>query len=375
MTPRRKSSACSAWLLLAVLLLALGLLAVLVYVPVAAAGSFGPPVPALSPWQQFSYAVELLWNSEDLTLPRDLNGAEQLFVIEPGESVYAITERLEAAGLVRSGRSVRVYMVWTGMDAYIQTGTYRLSPALSGRSIADMLRSSLLTEIPFNVLAGWRMEEIAASLPTSGLAITPEQFLIAAAAPLVPPAFLPPGAGGEGYLAPGAYLLPRETSADQLVSVLFQQTATVISAEMQAGFSNHGLSLHQAVTLASMIEREAVHEDEMALIASVFYNRLAIGMKLQSDPTAQFALGYNAAQGTWWTNPLTAADLQVNSPYNTYVADGLPPGPICNPGLAALQAVAAPASSPYYYFQARCDGSGYHNFAETFEQHEQNYCP
>jgi UPF0755 protein len=98
-------------------------------------------------------------------------------------------------------------------------------------------------------------------------------------------------------------------------------------------------------------------------------------MKLQTDPTVQYALGYNAAQGTWWTNPLSMDDIKFESPYNTYIYPGLPPGPISNPGLAALEAVAHPAESNYYYFQAKCDGSGQHNFAETFEQHQQNYCP
>jgi UPF0755 protein len=117
-----------------------------------------------------------------------------------------------------------------------------------------------------------------------------------------------------------------------------------------------------------------VVEDEMPLIASVFYNRLAVGWKLESDPTVQYALGYNEAQGTWWTNPLSAADLQVDSPY-TYVYSGLPPGPIANPGLAALKAVAFPAQTPYYYFRAACDGSGRHLFAETFDEHLGNACP
>jgi UPF0755 protein len=129
------------------------------------------------------------------------------------------------------------------------------------------------------------------------------------------------------------------------------------------------------VTIASIVQREAVVDTEMPLIASVFYNRLAIGMNLQTDPTIQYALGYNTAQGTWWTNPLSMDDLKIDSPYNTYIYPGLPPGPISNPGLAALEAVAHPTDSIYYYFQAKCDGSGLHNFSETFDQHQQNYCP
>jgi len=115
--------------------------------------------------------------------------------------------------------------------------------------------------------------------------------------------------------------------------------------------------------------------DEMPMIASVFYNRLGINMRLQTDPTVQYALGFDFPQGSWWTTPLSLDDLKVDSPYNTYLHPGLPPGPISNPGLAALQAVAAPAKSNYFYFQARCDKSGLHNFAETLEQHQQNNCP
>jgi UPF0755 protein len=115
-------------------------------------------------------------------------------------------------------------------------------------------------------------------------------------------------------------------------------------------------------------------EEEMPLIASVFLNRLAAGMKLDSDPTVQYALGYNPGKETWWTNPLSLEDLQFDSPYNTYLYPGLPPGPIASPGLAALQAVAFPAQTPYYYFRADCGGAGKHAFAETFEEHIQNEC-
>ena len=138
-----------------------------------------------------------------------------------------------------------------------------------------------------------------------------------------------------------------------------------MTLDLRSGFVNHGLNVYQAVTLASIIQSEAVMEQEMPMIASVFYNRLAIDMPLQADPTVQYALGYNSAQASWWTTPLSAQDLQFNSPFNTYIYPGLPPGPISNPGLGALQAVASPEQSQYYYFQARCDGSGFHNFAET----------
>jgi len=169
--------------------------------------------------------------------------------------------------------------------------------------------------------------------------------------------------------------VPRGISAGQLVTELVRDFALHLSPELRDGFARQNLTVHHAVTLASIIAREAVVDDEQPLIASVFLNRLAANMKLDSDPTVQYALGYDAVNQTWWKNPLDLADLQVDSPYNTYRYAGLPPAPIANPGLSALQAVAYPAQTPYYYFRARCDGSGRHAFAETFEQHVQNNCP
>ncbi|NMB90632.1 MAG: endolytic transglycosylase MltG, partial [Chloroflexi bacterium] len=143
---------------------------------------------------------------------------------------------------------------------------------------------------------------------------------------------------------------------------------------LQEQFRLNGLDLSQAVTLASIVERESVVDDEKPLIASVFLNRLNNGMKLDSDPTVQYAIGYREDQLSWWTNPLTAADLNVNSPYNTYLNPGLPPGPISNPGLEALRAVAYPAQTPYFYFRALCDNSGRHVFSATYAEHLQNAC-
>ncbi len=148
-----------------------------------------------------------------------------------------------------------------------------------------------------------------------------------------------------------------------------------LTSDLRDGYGRQGLSIYQAVTLASIVQREAVHDDEAPMIASVYLNRIKINMKLEADPTVQYALGYNATQQAWWTNPLSVYDLKINSPYNTYLIDGLPPTPISNPGLTALRAVAYPAESSYYYFSARCDNSGYHNFAQTFQEQLQNLCP
>ena len=366
---------CIPAVLLIFMLVVIGLVAMAVFVPALAWQSFGAPGPSLDSYQRFTYALDLVWNTGDLTQPRDPGGADQLFVIQPGESVRSISDHLEQAGLIRNAQSFRTYLLWTGLDTIIQTGTYRLSPAQTGRDIAQMLKSTTLTEVTFSVLPGWRLEEIAASLPTSGLDITPADFLAAASAPANAPDFILAGASVEGFLSPGKYTLARTTSAEQLVFLLLQSFSSKLTPELQSGLTSHGLTVFQAVTMASIIQREAVVADEMPMIASVFYNRLGINMRLQADPTVQYALGYDTARGSWWTTPLSLDDLKVDSPYNTYLNTGLPPGPISNPSLPALQAVAAPAASNYFYFQARCDKSGLHAFSETLEQHQQNNCP
>jgi UPF0755 protein len=218
------------------------------------------------------------------------------------------------------------------------------------------------------------MEEIAASLPTSGLDISPEAFISAAQTPPQVLAFASP-ATMEGFFLPDSYLLPRTTTVNQLLETMARNFTLHISDDMRAGFSAQSLDVNQAVILASIIERESIHSEEMTMIASVFINRLNIGMTLGSDPTVQYALGYDSTNQTWWTNPLSLDNLKFDSPYNTYIYAGLPPAPISNPSLDALHAVAFPETSPFYYFQAMCDNSGYHTFAVTFDEHLSNGCP
>jgi UPF0755 protein len=222
------------------------------------------------------------------------------------------------------------------------------------------------------ILPGWRIDELAANLPTTGLEMTPEEFLVAARNRY--PGFkVTTGAAVdaplEGLFIPGSYQVERDISPEELVQFLLSETDRWIQESVIMGLEQKGLSLYQGMILASIIEKETINTDEMPIIASVFHNRLAISMKLETDPTVQYALGYNSVQGTWWTNPLTYSDLEVDSPYNTYRYPDLPPTPIAFPSLNALQAAAFPAQTPYYFFRAACDGSGRHNFSETFEQH------
>jgi UPF0755 protein len=342
-------------------------------IPLAAARTYGPPSEQLNAVQRLQYSAMLLWYDGLLTRPADAGGAERDFEVVSGEDAVSIAVRLEQAGLVRDAGAFRAYLVYSGLDTSLQAGEYRLSPALSSMQLAQRLQDATPAQVKFVVLPGWRMEEIAAALPTSGMNITPEQFLAVARAPRAAPD-LPPGAGAEGFLFPDQYTLPRVIQAEQLVTLLMDHFFAALTPEMRDGFAAQGLDVYQAVTLASIVQREAVEQDEQPLIASVFLNRLAVGMRLDGDPTVQYALGYDAASNSWWKSPLSLADLEIISPYNTYQNTGLPPGPIANPSLSALQAVAKPASTSYYYFRARCDGSRRHAFAETFEEQLQNAC-
>jgi len=367
----KRNYSCASLILLVILIMLL--VAVIIYIPVLAEQSFGPASSSINLPDRFSYAISLLWSAEDLTTAFLPGGVEQNFVIESGESVTQISDNLRSSGLIRNSKIFRIYLIWKGIDTSVQAGKYDLNPGMTGMEIAHTLQDATPAEIIYNVWPGWRMEEIAASLPTSGLNITPEEFLSAAQnhAPMV---FIPKNKTAEGFLFPGSYTLSRETTADQLVSILIQNFSNNLSAKLQEDFARQGLDIYQAVTLASIVEREAIVTDEQPMIASVFLNRLDQVMKLDSDPTVQYAVGYDFQKGNWWKNPLTLDDLAIDSPFNTYIYIGLPPTPISNPDLNALQAVANPAQTPYYYFRARCDGSGLHNFSETFEQHLQNAC-
>jgi len=343
-----------------------------------AADRFGPPAPGMSFTRQLRLSALLFLREAQLTEPANPLGGPQPFKIALGESPIGIAARLQDQGLITDAQAFSTFLQYSGLDTTIQAGEYTLSPALSPLEIARDLQDATPKEVTLSILEGWRLEEIAGTIPTTGLEFDSQDFLDAALVP--PPGYpfleeLPPGNSLEGFLSPGAYHLPREAPVDQVIAVLLDGFAASLTPELDSGFEQQGLAVSEAVTLASIVEREAIVKEEMPLIASVLLNRLSAGIRLEADSTVQYALGFNQAQGTWWTNPLSSQDLQIDSAYNTYRYPGLPPGPIANPGSSALRAVAFPATTPYFYFRAACDGSGNHSFAETFEEHLNNACP
>lgn len=337
---------------------------------------FGAPSPNLGTFQLLRLGIELGFRADALLHPVDENGRPVRFSIGLNEPTSQIVGHLQEAGLIREANLFSIYLIYTGRDTRLLAGDYQLSPAMNAVELTAALLDQTPETVTFVILPGWRLEEIAAALPAAGVNVSPEDLLVAAWDPpegFVLPFELPEGASLEGYLLAGSYEIDREANALGLITTLVA-AFPVYSEELLAGFEQQGLSLHQAVTLASIVERETVIAEEMPLIASVFINRLHNNIQLEADPTVQYALGYDETSGSWWKTPLTSADLVVGSSYNTYANPSLPPGPIAAPSYEALWAVGHPESSDYLFFQAACDGSGRHVFALTYEEHIANNC-
>jgi UPF0755 protein len=299
------------------------------------------------------------------------------FEITSGESASAVLQRLQSLGIINEPLLLQAYLRYLGVDRAIQAGHCNLSGGMTLRELAQALQHASSPLIVVTVPEGWRLEQMAEALPAAQAPFSAEQFLEASRLGSYSPSLLvelPDPTNLEGFLFPDTYHLTPDSQAVELVAEMVDTFDQRVDSELRNAYAQQGLSLYRAVTLASIVEREAIVPDERPLIASVFLNRLAQGIKLDADPTVQYALG-RQPDGAWWKPVLTLEDLQFDSPHNTYLYAGLPPSPIANPGLDSMRAVAYPESSPYLYFRAACDGSGRHTFAETFEQQLQNACP
>ncbi len=353
------------------------LYAILIFFPQQARALYGNADPNLSLIDRITYSINLVFQQQSLlqTHPRTDQVSE--FDVSSGETVNSISLRLEQQGLIPNAESFRDFLIYSGTDRTLQSGSYQITSDMNTVAIARLMQDATPHEVTFTILAGWRAEEIGNSLSTSGLGFSSEDFLAIVQNPttIQVPSLIVNQNTLEGYLFPGEYTLARDISPETMINQILSKFTESISSSMLEAYQQRGLSLNNAVVLASMIQREAMHEEEMPLIASVFFNRLTAGMKLDSDPTVQYAIGFYQPQDTWWKNPLQWDDLQIDSPFNTYRYTGLPPAAICEPGMAALLAIATPTESPYFYFRAACDGTGNHQFSITYEEHVEKECP
>lgn len=292
-------------------------------------------------------------------------GEEQFVDIPPGSGPGAIGRRLSDAGVIRDLMSFRIEILRSGSGRRLQAGEYRFDRPMTVKEvIAKIARGEVYLQ-PITFREGLTFREMAALYESKGFGAAAEFIAAASDARLIHE--LDPAARDlEGYLFPDTYNMTRHTTAAQLVERMVGGFDKVLTPELRAAARDHGMTVRQLVTLASIVEKETAKPEERPIVAGVYVNRLRIGMGLQADPTVIYALlRVNRYDGN-----LTRDNLQFDSPYNTYRYRGLPPGPIASPGRASIEAAANPADVPYVYFVSRGDGS--HVFAATLEEQNRN---
>jgi len=338
--------------------------------------------PDLSLTERLYLQSYLALNADALQEPAGSAANPVSFTISPGETAVSVAENLVAADLLADPTLFVNYARFYGLDSQLAAGEFTMPPRLTIPELAVALTQAIGRDIELRFIEGLRAEEMANYLEVVRPAqIEPNEFLaiVRRERPfdLSPYAFLsglPDDATLEGFLFPDTYRVPVDADAAFLVDLMLRTFDERVTPVMRQSYGVQGLSLLEAVTLASIVQREAVLAEERPFIAGVFLNRLAANMTLSADPTVQYALGYQTDIESWWKVPLLLGDLEVDSPYNTYIYSGLPPGPIANPSLGSLAAVANPQASEFYFFVADCqsDTAGKHVFSATFEEHLAN---
>ena len=276
---------------------------------------------------------------------------EQFVDIPAGLGTRAIGSRLVAAGVVRDSLTFRAALWTSGRETRLKAGEYRFAEPMSPLAVIDKLRRGDVFVIHITFPEGLNVFEMSKIFESKGFG--PAESFVKAGRRL------------EGFLFPETYALSRHTDAPKLVHQMNEAFEHALTPEMRAAAEARSLTIPQLVTLASIVEKETGNPDERPLVASVYENRLRIGMPLQCDPTVIYAL---ELAGRYDGN-IRRDDLSLDSPYNTYRYPGLPPGPIASPGRASLDAVVHPAESEYLYFVSRNDGS--HVFSRTLAEHNQ----
>jgi UPF0755 protein len=296
---------------------------------------------------------------------RGYQGTEQFVELPAGAGSRSIGDRLVQAGIVRDALSFRVGLYVSGKGRRLQAGEYRFDRPMTAIEVIDKIARGDVYVINITFPEGLNVAEMAKIFEAHGLG--PASSFVAAARDPSPIKALDPAARDlEGYLFPETYLLSRHTDAPKLVNLMTDRFAHVFTPEERQAAEASGLTVRQAVTLASIVEKETSRAEERPMVAAVYANRLRIGMALQCDPTVIYAL----ERAGRYTGNLHHDDLAFDSPYNTYRYPGLPPGPIASPGRASLEAVLHPAQVDFLYFVSRNDGS--HEFARTLEEHNRN---
>lgn len=275
------------------------------------------------------------------------------FRVTNGDGVRVIASNLAEENLIRSSTAFFVLVKLMGIERNLQAGEFRLNRTMDSRTIARELTHGF-EDVWITTLEGWRNEEIANVL-AKNLDLPESEFLREARI---------------GYMFPDTYLIPQDATAGAIIDIFIKAFNKKVDDRMKADIRTNGMSLEEVVILASIVEREGKTDEDRPVIAGILLNRLKAGWPLQADATLQYALGYQAGEKTWWKKALFEEDKKIRSPYNTYQNPGLPPGPISNPGLAAIRSVVYPKQTEYWYYLH--DPSGVVHYATTLEEHNAN---
>lgn len=289
------------------------------------------------------------------TLPVDKNDKiAKIFVISKGQSLTDIANNLANQKFIRNKIVFYIVVKQLGIDKNIQAGDYRLSPSMSMYQVAKNLTHGSLDKW-ITIIEGLRKEEIA-EIIASEVDIPESEFIKEAR---------------EGYLFPDTYLVPKDATVENVLDILTSNFTKRLQQAKRETSKKNDFSDEEIVILASLIEREARFEDDRPQVANILLRRINDGHKLQVDATIQYVLGYQPKEKRWWKKHTTFSDLETDSSYNTYLKYGLPPTPICNPGLSSIKAAfSADGDTPYLFYVS--DKTGKMHYARNSEEHQRN---
>lgn len=301
-----------------------------------------------------------------LDKPYDGNaGAAVDLGISPGVSAGEVGVLLQERGVIRSARSLRWWMRWSGTAGEIHTGQYRFQGSASLRQVIEVITEGRVLLASITVLEGATRWQVAEALSTAGFGTYEEAWEATGNVSLIFDLDVE-ATDLEGYLFPDTYHAPHGAGSADIVGMMVERFRQVWTASREAQAEAAGLRIREVLTMASLVEAETGQAAERALVSGVYHNRLERRMLLQCDPTLLYALRLDGRTD----RNIRRADFVNESPYNTYRFTGLPPGPIGNPGEASIEAALHPAETAYLYFVGRNDGS--HAFSETLQEHNAN---
>ena len=310
----------------------------------------------------FSIVGVPLYVKQNLSPVNQNDKTPRVFTVKKGEGLNQIISNLKKAGLVKDEWMFSLLTRSQGLEKRIQAGDFRLNPSMDANAVIQELLHGTLDNW-LTIPEGLRTEEIAEKIQVSGFSVTKQDF-IASAKNL------------EGYLFPDTYLIPKTANATDIVTIMTENFKKKLTLKMQDDIRTQGLDTKETVIFASLVEREAKYDEDRPIIAGIFRKRLDEKWPLQVDATVQYIKMSNVKcqmsnmKCEWWTKEITAEDLKIDSPYNTYKYNTLPPGPICNPGLSSIKAVIYPVETDYWFYLS--DKKGIMHYGKTMAEHQVN---